>query len=428
MAVDHQHPDAQGLQPHASPDRRSAVLGSVFAAVCTAALLIGSGRRFGYDSAVTVHRFVDGDAPLLPLVEQHVYNNHPLFSVLESLVAALTGSTGEVVMRVLPAAFLGAAAGLLVWRLGRRFGLLPGLAGGLVLVTSPLLLEVSREVRGYSLAVLAVVVMGIAVLEPGPRRPTLFGLALAVGVATHLYVVMPAVLAGYVLIREGRLTAPWRRWFLVGALIAVLTAWPMLGQPSRGRTFHPSWPLDGAWELAGATALSAISLGVIIGVALWRRWIPRLAVEVSVIACGLMAIVWLVAPRDLYTRFLYWAVPPLALLVGYLAGRRWILVLSLVASFASLGAQVDTWGDAELDTGEVARTLEGVEVCGGNDAVEAIQVYAPQITRTEGCDVVVYLVLGAAEVDQDLDQWPARCPDPGPELVVRARRPGLCPS
>ena len=134
--------------------------------------MIGANRAYSYDASVTMQNFVTGSLGDI-FTRQAVYNNHPALSLIEHIVWVVTGSSDETTMRVAPALFAAVAVGLLSWRIGRRWGLAAGFAGGVILAAHPTLTD-QRDVRGYSLAVMAIVVMGIAVLErPRPASSPL---------------------------------------------------------------------------------------------------------------------------------------------------------------------------------------------------------------------------------------------------------------
>ena len=127
-----------------------------------AVYLIGSGRVFGYDSAVTFANFVatpslldafavSTQQPTIPLA-QIAGNDHVLLSLLSHLMYSLTGTRSEVVYRVLPALAGGGTVGVGAWALARRFGMLAGASAGIYIATVPMFVENSRDLRGYSLA------------------------------------------------------------------------------------------------------------------------------------------------------------------------------------------------------------------------------------------------------------------------------------
>lgn len=225
--------------------------------------VVGARRAFGYDAAVTMYNFVTGSTGDV-FTRQVVYNNHPLFSFVEHLVWVVTGSADESIMRIAPALFAAAAAGILTWRVAGHWGVVSGLAGGLVLATHPLLTS-ERDVRGYTLAVLAIVVMGVAVLDV--KSPALFAVSLAVGIGTHIYVAVAGVALVAVLWQQKELIRVWRLtagFGVVAGLACYVGLADQMGRSNEVRLFRPSFPLHAGWELLGGNALAAIALALLL--------------------------------------------------------------------------------------------------------------------------------------------------------------------
>ena len=166
--------------------------GALLGLAVTGVYFIGAGRAYGYDASVTVHQFVVTPSLLDPLHRQALYNNHVLFSFVDHLVYSATGSRREWVLRIVPIVASGVAAGVLTWAVARRLGRLAGIAAGMVVAASPLLVANGREVRGYSLLLLACVVSTVLLADllsaPGSRlKVGAYVTALAAGIATHLF-------------------------------------------------------------------------------------------------------------------------------------------------------------------------------------------------------------------------------------------------
>jgi hypothetical protein len=141
-------------------------VGFLAGAATFALYMIGAGRPYGFDAAVTMDRFVR-HSPWTAFDRQLVYNNHPLFSFVESLVYDV--NSGEVAMRVLPCLFAAIAAGLMAWR-ASRWGIAAAVVAAAVYAFNPVTEPLFRDVRGYSLASLAVVVMMESRRTFGPGR------------------------------------------------------------------------------------------------------------------------------------------------------------------------------------------------------------------------------------------------------------------
>src|SRR5437762_300624 len=147
-----------------TPSSRSLLAGALLGVATFAVYMLGSNRSFGYDAAATFANFVatpslwDAFAvrsviPTIP-VTQVATNDHVLLSLVSHVIYSLTGSRSEVVYRLLPAMAAGGTVGLSTTVLVRRFGLLAGLCAGVFVATDPLFVDNSRDLRGYSLAVL----------------------------------------------------------------------------------------------------------------------------------------------------------------------------------------------------------------------------------------------------------------------------------
>lgn len=137
----------------ASADRRfdprsPAVVGSLDTLLAAMLYTVGWDRAFGYDASRTVGQFVTADS-LPGVLAQDRFNNHPLFSLIESAVYRFTGSTDERVMRLVPIVCGALAVGVVAGAVTRHFGAKAGHVAGAMLALNPLAVEQFREVRGY---------------------------------------------------------------------------------------------------------------------------------------------------------------------------------------------------------------------------------------------------------------------------------------
>ena len=115
------------------------------------------------DELLTVGRFIRG-GPAEILAGSYVPNNHELFSMLGWASSSLVGES-EVLLRlgsVIP--FVLGAVLFTTW-LHVRISVLSGLLFLCLATFSPLLLDISRQARGYGLAFLAMSVLLIGALE-----------------------------------------------------------------------------------------------------------------------------------------------------------------------------------------------------------------------------------------------------------------------
>jgi hypothetical protein len=135
---------------------------------------------------------------------------------------------------------------------------------------------------------------------------------------------------------------------------------------------------------------------------------------------------WIVAPRDLYPRFLFWAIPGLALLVGWLArSSRVVVCVAFVACAASLVPAI-TDPSTGPDLRSLGHAVDGYDVCTGDVGGEALRHYAPQVGVDDDCPVVVYVGRPTTE-ELQTDRWPVRCPDPSGDEQIWAERRESCP-
>ena len=147
----------------AVPLERIAIAGS-YVLLCTALIssrLVGLGRSFWHDEIVTAEFVQSG--PRAILSGHYLPNNHELFSLLGWTTSGLADS--EVALRlwsVVP--FLLGVAVVTAW-LHVRVSVLSGVLFLSLATFSPLLVDISRQARGYGLAFLAMGLLTVAALE-----------------------------------------------------------------------------------------------------------------------------------------------------------------------------------------------------------------------------------------------------------------------
>lgn len=130
---------------------------SVLALVFLWSRLPGLDQSFWHDEVVTVMRFAS-QGPHAIFFGDYIPNNHVLFELLAWGTTSLLGES-EFTYRLWSLVPSIGAAAWLTWWATRRFGYLVGVATLTLVTLSPLLLQVSREARGYGLAMLAMVGM-----------------------------------------------------------------------------------------------------------------------------------------------------------------------------------------------------------------------------------------------------------------------------
>jgi hypothetical protein len=302
------------------------------------------------------------------------------------------------------------AVGVLAWRVAVHWGPRAGIASGVILAAHPTLTD-QRDVRGYSLAVLAIVVMGVAAMDVA--SPVLFGMALAVGTATHLYAVIAALALMAVLICRRHFGWAWRACSAAGLLVGAMAyAWmlDLLGRHGDHRIFRPTFPRDAAWEWLGRNGVAVALLAALVIVAALRRPSVPLFAGACVLALGVVG-PWMLGPRDLYPRFVYFAVPALALAVGAAVHRHAVLLtVACLAAVAMLAPALDTWTRDPLPNRELARRSDD-RTCGVGYTVEALRWYLPSVADGTSCRSAAILLPG--DVPQAAASarahWPVRC-------------------
>lgn len=165
--------------------RRAIVVGSyaVLGVVLGWSRLAGLGRG-GYccDEISTLVEFVR-PGPRTILTGAYIPNNHELYSLLGWASTSLFGESETVLRLGAAIPFIAGVVVVTAW-LHVRLGALTGLLFMFLATASPLLLDLSRQARGYGLAVLAmsIVVVAALELERSPRRWPIIALCVA-GVA-----------------------------------------------------------------------------------------------------------------------------------------------------------------------------------------------------------------------------------------------------
>ena len=105
------------------------------------------------------------------LAGPYIPNNHELFSLLAWATASVFGES-EAVLRLPSVLPFIAGVALVTWWLHVRLGALSGLLFLFLATVSPLLLDITRQARGYGLAFLAMSVLVVCALELRDREDT----------------------------------------------------------------------------------------------------------------------------------------------------------------------------------------------------------------------------------------------------------------
>jgi len=123
---------------------------------------IGLGRSWASDELATARHFV-GTGPREILFGHYIPNNHQLFSLLGWSTS--WASDSAVALRLWSAIPFVLGVGLVTAWLHRRVGALGGVLFLFLATLSPLLLDITRQARGYGLAFLAMAVLVVSALE-----------------------------------------------------------------------------------------------------------------------------------------------------------------------------------------------------------------------------------------------------------------------
>jgi hypothetical protein len=377
----------------------AAVVAGAFG-IATAAILAGRiDRSFDYDESVSIASVIQRGSATVPLTETQVFNNHPLFAVGQSIWWAI-GGEGEARQRTLPILYGAFAVALLAGWAARRWGVWSAVAAGSVVMLNPMFVTQGRAVRGYSLAVLGVVVSTLALIEYLRRRDrgVLDGVSVVllavhaggavVAVGTHAFAAVAFAAIGVGVLVGGRAD----RWLLttwaVAVVATVLVYLPTVGDlletaEERGSQYKPWFARLLAWEILGRDRLTAIVIGacavggVIVatfslavrrdddGMRLIRGPLhpaPAIALGVAVATTW---IVWQVLqPADLFPRFFMVLLPLVALAVArfvrFVPPTVAVVILALVFTVANV---IDA-RDATLPLRDAAAFTDRAEAAG----------------------------------------------------------------
>jgi hypothetical protein len=340
------------------------VVGIALGAATAAAYLIGSGRVFGYDSAVTFANFigtpslldafaVSTQQPTIPLA-QIAGNDHVLVSLISHVIYTVTGTRSEIVYRLLPALAAGGTVGVTASALAARFGLVAGACAGLFVAANPMFVENSRDLRGYSLAAFCVVlgtVLFFRLTPLGSKRPSrwllvAYGALLGLAIAAHAYAGL--VLVAHVLwvaVRRSRadFVGLLPAWVLAGFIAVAANGYILFVDFTQHgflpKAFDPEFPRDLLFYLLGAPSLLALGLWLsAAGLGLWAaRKEPLLWASVALVAAAAAALWLVIQPFYLYPRFFVFAIPGCAYLMAA-AVKRWKVLAPVVVLGAIAGA------------------------------------------------------------------------------------------
>ena len=404
-----------------------ALVGVALGAATAAAYLIGSGRVFGYDSAVTFANFIATPSLLdafavhtqqatIPLA-QIAGNDHVLVSLVSHVIYSLSGSRSEVVYRLVPALAAGGTVGVAAWALAQRFGQLAGASAAVYLATNPMFVENSRDVRGYSLATLCGLLATVLFFGPRTRwRLVLYGSLLGLAIAAHAYAGLVLVAhVVWVLVRrswpEFRTLFP--AWVLASVIAVAANGYILWVDATQhgflAKLFDPTFPVELVTYLLGAPSLLALGLWLsAAGLGLFAaRREPLVWASIAIVAVA-AAVVWLVVqPPFLYPRFFIVALLGVAYLLAA-AVKRWRVLAPVVLLGGIAGAlvEVPNYTADPLALRQAAAAVSsadaaGQRVCLIHSDEQVLGAYAPSgftvVTsagQLQACDVVVVVSWG----------------------------------
>lgn len=257
--------------------------------VLVATRTIGLDRSYWHDEIVTVADYVVA-GPREILAGAYLPNNHQLYSMLGWGTSSLVGES-EVLLRLLAVVpFLAGVVLVAAW-LHVRVSFLSGALFCFLATVAPLLVDISRQARGYGIGFLAMAVLVVTALEA--QRTGRIGYAIgfavagAVGTMTLPNFGIPFLAIGAVLLTDRRLRPP----FLAGlaASSVAIAAWytPHLDDIWRGSRQGYGPTIELPWVVTAPVDQILIpSLVWIDGVALVAGlvWLPVVAVAVLLAA------------------------------------------------------------------------------------------------------------------------------------------------
>lgn len=367
--------------PPSSPDgarSRAARLTGLGSGLATFGfLLFGLSRSYDLDESLTIGAFVATPSISDAFTQAYVLNNHVFFSFLEHLVYSASGSRSEPAMRLLPIVFAAVSVGLLTFLMAQRWGAVSGVAGAALLATNPMFADVGSQVRGYSLLMLctiastALIVGAVRRGEASTGIRVLYAVIIAIGIATHLYMLVVVAIHGVLSLANRRVTRSWLLAWLGGAVIggaAYSRVWRSMRATTDelGRNFRPMFPRDLLVALLGGTVLAAVLVAALVVPALWEARRDRVVQFAALGVLLAVAGIWVVGPFDLYPRFFLWLLPLTALGAAAAVGKRPLLVV-LVALVVAVQL-VTAWPRLTEDpiaSGEVAQVFSRVRAVGG---------------------------------------------------------------
>jgi hypothetical protein len=330
---------------------------SALGVALVASRTIGLEHSFWTDEIIAVEDFIrEGPGEILAGSDL----SHELFGILAWLTGEVFGES-EVAYRlwsVLP--FLAGVA-VVTWWLHVRAGALAGVLFLLLATVSPLLLDITRQARGYGLAFLAMGVLVVAALDAAARPGTAGVIAVcAAGVVGTT--ALPQFGIAFVATAAALLLVPaLRRRLLVGLAIAVaaIGAWyaPHFGEVESASQIEDGVRIDTLW--LWTAPIDQILLPALIwidGTALVAGivWLPLVVLAAAVMAASPFLRSW--------TTALILVAGPVATVVVLWIGRAYVIPRYLSYLLVPLFVLVATGAAALLRSRSRAALLPTVAV------------------------------------------------------------------
>jgi hypothetical protein len=391
------------------------------------------GKSYWFDEVVTVEDVVRG-GPRVILAGQSV--NHELYSLLAWTWASAFGE-GEIGLRLLSAIPFLLGTALVTAYLHRRVHAAAGVFFLFFATVSPLLLDITRQARGYGIAFFAASLLFVGALEASRSGRASAVAALAIGgilgtwTLPQFAVTLFITLAVLLLDRRLRRTAA--VWIVV-AEVAVL-GWYM----PHSSTIHGALGVELGEPIRSTWLLTAPIDQVLLPALIWLEggtlrpgvaWIPFVALAAAVIGssplirrrdsalilCGgpgvTIVVLWLQG-AFLYPRFLSFLLVPLFILTATGSAeilrqslRRRALLRATCLAFAVAGLSINfamkSWEvlhvprEANRDAAQILDTLPlDVPVLGSVLLPRSIEFYSARTIRVLEPSEIVPRVCGA---------------------------------
>ena len=211
-----------GRRPRSLADALTWATYAVLGSILCWTRVVGLDRSLWLDEIITVENYVRA-GPRVILTGPYLPNNHELFSLLAWITSRATGES-EIALRfwsVVP--FVAGVALVTAW-LHMRVGPLSGVLFLFLATGSPLLLDITRQARGYGLAFLAMSIVVVAALEADRSGRRSWIVALFAGGIVGMWTLPNFAIAFFATAAVLLFNAELRRRVLIGSAVSALAA------------------------------------------------------------------------------------------------------------------------------------------------------------------------------------------------------------